>query len=71
MIGNAKGSPGHGRQFTQVVEGGRRKPQAVEDYRAARRCLNFLVGQVMKETRGRADLRELGRIVSEFIVQAV
>ncbi|MCK8517831.1 Asp-tRNA(Asn)/Glu-tRNA(Gln) amidotransferase subunit GatB [Methanoculleus sp. 7T] len=43
-------------------------PQAVEDYRAGKKgALNFLVGQVMKETRGRADPRELGRIVSECI----
>lgn len=43
-------------------------PQAVEDYHAGRKgALNFLVGQVMKETRGRADPRELGRIVSECI----
>ena len=43
-------------------------PQAVEDYRAGKKgALNFIVGQVMKETRGRADPRELGRIVSECI----
>ncbi|WP_292393284.1 Asp-tRNA(Asn)/Glu-tRNA(Gln) amidotransferase subunit GatB [Methanoculleus sp. UBA303] len=43
-------------------------PQAVEDYRNGKSgALNFLVGQVMKETRGRADPRELGRIVSESI----
>ncbi|MGB4052436.1 MAG: Asp-tRNA(Asn)/Glu-tRNA(Gln) amidotransferase GatCAB subunit B, partial [Methanoculleus sp.] len=43
-------------------------PQAVEDYRNGKEgALNFLVGQVMKETRGRADPRELRRIVSESI----
>jgi aspartyl-tRNA(Asn)/glutamyl-tRNA(Gln) amidotransferase subunit B len=43
-------------------------PQAVEDYRTGKKgALNFLVGQVMKETRGRADPRELGRIVAECI----
>ncbi len=41
----------------------------MEDYRAGKKgALNFLVGgQVMKETRGRADPRELGRIVSGYI----
>jgi aspartyl-tRNA(Asn)/glutamyl-tRNA(Gln) amidotransferase subunit B len=43
-------------------------PQAVEDYRAGKKgALNFLVGQVMRETRGRADPRELGRLVAECI----
>ncbi|MDK2915603.1 MAG: aspartyl-tRNA(Asn)/glutamyl-tRNA(Gln) amidotransferase subunit [Euryarchaeota archaeon] len=58
-----------GDEFTQVVEKVvAANPQAVEDYRAGKKgALNFLVGQVMKETRGRADPRELGRIVSEFI----
>jgi aspartyl-tRNA(Asn)/glutamyl-tRNA(Gln) amidotransferase subunit B len=56
-------------EFTQVVEKVvAANPQAVEDYRAGKKgALNFLVGQVMKETRGRADPRELGRIVSEYI----
>ncbi len=43
-------------------------PQAVEDYRAGKKgALNFLVGQVMRETRGRADPRELGELVAECI----
>lgn len=43
-------------------------PQAVDDYRTGKKgALNFLVGQVMKETRGRADPRELGRIVAGCI----
>ncbi|MDD3857244.1 MAG: Asp-tRNA(Asn)/Glu-tRNA(Gln) amidotransferase GatCAB subunit B, partial [Methanoculleus sp.] len=56
-------------EFTQVVEKVvAANPQAVEDYRAGKKgALNFLVGQVMRETRGRADPRELGRIVSEYI----
>ena len=39
-----------------------------DSYRAGKKgALNFLVGQVMKETRGRADPRELGRMVAEYI----
>lgn len=58
-----------GNEFTEVVQAVvTANPQAVEDYRAGKKgALNFLVGQVMKETRGRADPRELGRIVSEYI----
>lgn len=58
-----------GDEFTQVVEKViAANPHAVEDYRAGKKgALNFLVGQVMKETRGRADPRELGKIVSEYI----
>jgi aspartyl-tRNA(Asn)/glutamyl-tRNA(Gln) amidotransferase subunit B len=43
-------------------------PKPVSDYRAGKGgALNFLVGQVMKETRGRADPRELTRMIREFI----
>ena len=58
-----------GGEFTAIVQKiVAANPQAVEDYRIGKKgALNFLVGQVMKETRGRADPRELGRIVSEII----
>ncbi|MDV2481754.1 Asp-tRNA(Asn)/Glu-tRNA(Gln) amidotransferase subunit GatB [Methanoculleus sp. Wushi-C6] len=58
-----------GDEFSGIVEKVvAANPQAVEDYRAGKKgALNFIVGQVMKETRGRADPRELGRIVSECI----
>ncbi|MDK2889371.1 MAG: aspartyl-tRNA(Asn)/glutamyl-tRNA(Gln) amidotransferase subunit [Methanoculleus sp.] len=58
-----------GGEFTQIVQAViAANPQAVEDYRTGKKgALNFLVGQVMKETRGRADPRELGRIVSECL----
>jgi aspartyl-tRNA(Asn)/glutamyl-tRNA(Gln) amidotransferase subunit B len=58
-----------GGEFTAIVEKVvAANPQAVDDYRAGKKgALNFIVGQVMKETRGRADPRELGRIVSECI----
>jgi aspartyl-tRNA(Asn)/glutamyl-tRNA(Gln) amidotransferase subunit B len=58
-----------GGEFTPIVQAViAANPQAVEDYRIGKKgALNFLVGQVMKETRGRADPRELGRIVSGCI----
>ncbi len=58
-----------GDEFTSIVQAVvAANPQAVEDYRGGKEgALNFLVGQVMKETRGRADPRELRRIVSESI----
>ncbi|SAI88378.1 aspartyl/glutamyl-tRNA amidotransferase subunit B [Methanoculleus bourgensis] len=58
-----------GDEFTSIVQAViSANPQAVEDYRSGKEgALNFLVGQVMKETRGRADPRELRRIVSESI----
>ncbi|MCM2466997.1 Asp-tRNA(Asn)/Glu-tRNA(Gln) amidotransferase subunit GatB [Methanoculleus oceani] len=58
-----------GGEFTPIVQAViAANPQAVEDYRTGKKgALNFLVGQVMKETRGRADPRELGRIVSECL----
>ncbi|MFY9195783.1 MAG: GatB/YqeY domain-containing protein, partial [Methanoculleus sp.] len=58
-----------GDEFTSLVRAVvAANPQAVEDYRNGKEgALNFLVGQVMKETRGRADPRELRRIVSESI----
>ncbi len=58
-----------GGEFTAIVRAViEAHPQAVEDYRSGKKgALNYLVGQVMKETRGRADPRELGRIVTEYI----
>jgi aspartyl-tRNA(Asn)/glutamyl-tRNA(Gln) amidotransferase subunit B len=58
-----------GDDFSVIVRGViAAHPQAVEDYRSGKKgALNFLVGQVMRETRGRADPKDLGRIVSECI----
>ncbi|MDF1557465.1 MAG: Asp-tRNA(Asn)/Glu-tRNA(Gln) amidotransferase subunit GatB [ANME-2 cluster archaeon] len=43
-------------------------PQAVEDYRSGKpEAVNFLMGQVMKKTRGRADAKE----VREMIIQRI
>jgi aspartyl-tRNA(Asn)/glutamyl-tRNA(Gln) amidotransferase subunit B len=42
--------------------------KAVADYRNGKGgALNFLVGQVMRETRGRADPKELNRLISGYI----
>ena len=39
-------------------------PKAIEDYRAGKKgAMNFLVGQVMKKTRGRADPGELNKLM--------
>ncbi|MDI6642836.1 MAG: Asp-tRNA(Asn)/Glu-tRNA(Gln) amidotransferase subunit GatB [Candidatus Hodarchaeaceae archaeon] len=42
----------------------RENPRAVKDYRAGRKeALNFLAGKVMELTRGRADPREVARLL--------
>jgi aspartyl-tRNA(Asn)/glutamyl-tRNA(Gln) amidotransferase subunit B len=46
-------------------------PKAVEDYKAGKNgALNFLVGQTMKKTRGRADPGELNRLMVEILKNA-
>jgi len=41
---------------------------AVADYRAgSERALNYIVGQVMKKTRGKADAGEVHRLVKEEV----
>ncbi|MBW6517028.1 MAG: Asp-tRNA(Asn)/Glu-tRNA(Gln) amidotransferase subunit GatB [ANME-2 cluster archaeon] len=53
---------------TAVVEVIEENPQAVEDYRSGKpEAVNFLTGQVMKKTRGRADAKE----VREMIIQRI
>lgn len=43
-------------------------PKALEDYRNGEgKALNFLVGQVMKKTRGKADPAELNRLLIEAL----
>ncbi len=43
-------------------------PKALEDYRAGKGgALNFLVGQVMRKTRGKADPGELNRMLIEAL----
>ncbi|MEN6394961.1 MAG: Asp-tRNA(Asn)/Glu-tRNA(Gln) amidotransferase subunit GatB [Methanoregula sp.] len=49
----------------------RENPKAVEDYTAGKNgALNFLVGQTMKKTRGRADPGELNRLMVEALKSA-
>ena len=51
--------------IASVVEA---NPQAVGDYLAGKKgALNFLVGQVMKETRGRADPKVLNAQMSTYL----
>jgi len=45
-----------------------KNPKAVQDYfDGKRQAINFLVGQVMKETRGRADPAECLEIIKELL----
>jgi aspartyl-tRNA(Asn)/glutamyl-tRNA(Gln) amidotransferase subunit B len=51
-----------------VEEAIRENPKALEDYRNGEsRALNFLVGQVMKKTRGKADPGQLNRLLIEAL----
>ncbi len=53
---------------TAITEAIAEFPQAVADYRAGKAsAINYLAGQVMKKTRGRADPRELGRLLAEAL----
>ncbi|MEM2403158.1 MAG: Asp-tRNA(Asn)/Glu-tRNA(Gln) amidotransferase GatCAB subunit B, partial [Archaeoglobaceae archaeon] len=43
-------------------------PKAVQDYYSGKKqALNFLVGQVMKKTRGRADPEETAKILARIL----
>ncbi|MGZ4926552.1 MAG: Asp-tRNA(Asn)/Glu-tRNA(Gln) amidotransferase subunit GatB, partial [Halobacteriota archaeon] len=51
---------------TAVKQAIEENPQAVADYRSGKKgALNFLVGQVMKKTRGRADPALTNRLIQE------
>ena len=51
-----------------IAEAIRENPKAIGDYRAGKGgALNFLVGQVMKKTRGKADPEELNRMLVEAL----
>jgi aspartyl-tRNA(Asn)/glutamyl-tRNA(Gln) amidotransferase subunit B len=53
---------------TAVEEAINENPKALEDYRAGKSgALNFLVGQVMKKTRGKADPADLNRMLTEAL----
>jgi aspartyl-tRNA(Asn)/glutamyl-tRNA(Gln) amidotransferase subunit B len=51
-----------------IEEAVNENPKALEDYRAGKAgALNFLVGQVMKKTRGKADPATLNRMLTEAL----
>ena len=53
---------------TAITEAITENPKALEDYYAGKGgALNFLVGQVMKKTRGKADPVELNRMLVEAL----
>jgi aspartyl-tRNA(Asn)/glutamyl-tRNA(Gln) amidotransferase subunit B len=55
-----------GALVTAIREAIVENPKAVEDYRNGKAgASNFIVGQVMKKTRGRADPGELNRLLAE------
>jgi len=63
-LGKAGGSE-FGPVIREVVEA---NPAAVKDLRGGKNeALNYLVGQAMKRTRGRADPKELARMIREAI----
>ena len=58
-----------GESFRGIVEAILEKnPQAVADHRAGKKgALNFIVGQVMKEIKGKSDPREIHAMISEIL----
>jgi aspartyl-tRNA(Asn)/glutamyl-tRNA(Gln) amidotransferase subunit B len=64
---HASDSPGNGSDPVMIAISDvlREQPKAVEDYRSGKKeAFNFLIGQVMKKTRGRADPAELNRMLA-------
>ncbi|PKL65227.1 MAG: Asp-tRNA(Asn)/Glu-tRNA(Gln) amidotransferase GatCAB subunit B [Methanomicrobiales archaeon HGW-Methanomicrobiales-3] len=63
---NLAKTPGDTGAITKAIdEAITENPKALDDYRAGRSgALNFLVGQVMKKTRGKADPAELNRLLT-------
>jgi aspartyl-tRNA(Asn)/glutamyl-tRNA(Gln) amidotransferase subunit B len=63
-LGKAEGNE-FGPVVSEVVAS---NPSAVNDLRNGKgEALNYLVGQAMKRTRGRADPKELARMIREAI----
>lgn len=67
-LGLSKGSDD---EFTDILKKIiQANPQAVSDYHSGKgNALNFLVGQVMKETKGRADPKSLNKLITDFIAK--
>jgi aspartyl-tRNA(Asn)/glutamyl-tRNA(Gln) amidotransferase subunit B len=66
-LGKAGGDE-FGPVIREVVEA---NPAAVNDFRGGKgEALNYLVGQAMKRTRGRADPKELARMIRDAIGEA-
>jgi Asp-tRNA(Asn)/Glu-tRNA(Gln) amidotransferase B subunit len=52
--------------LTAITETLNEQPKAVDDYRKGKKgAFNFLIGQLMKKTRGCADPGELNRLLTE------
>ena len=63
-LGLQKTSGDGGKVTAAIEEAIRENPKAIDDYRAGKNgALNFLVGQVMKKTRGKADPGDLNRLL--------
>jgi len=57
---------------TSITEVLMEHPSAVEDYRKGKKgAFNFLIGQLMKKTRGCADPGELNRLLTEELEKEV
>jgi aspartyl-tRNA(Asn)/glutamyl-tRNA(Gln) amidotransferase subunit B len=53
---------------TAIRDSIKENPKAIDDYRSGKNgAFNFLVGQVMKKTRGKADPSELNRMLAEAL----
>jgi aspartyl-tRNA(Asn)/glutamyl-tRNA(Gln) amidotransferase subunit B len=64
----AKTSGDSGALMAAIEETITQHPKALEDYRNGKSgAINFLVGQVMKKTRGKADPGELNRMLTEAL----
>jgi aspartyl-tRNA(Asn)/glutamyl-tRNA(Gln) amidotransferase subunit B len=64
----AKTAGDSGAVAMSIEEAINENPKALEDYRAGKAgALNFLVGQVMKKTRGKSDPGELNRMLAEAL----
>ncbi|MDP3395966.1 MAG: Asp-tRNA(Asn)/Glu-tRNA(Gln) amidotransferase subunit GatB [Methanoregula sp.] len=68
LLNLAKNSGDTGAITAAITEAINENPKALEDYYAGKGgALNFLVGQVMKKTRGKADPGELNRMLIEAL----